>query len=79
MSFHTPLLLAGKLLEYQGQQNCLIDTLLADEFLAIHFVLYYIPLVLLAILYSIILIKLKTQKGPGEQSVNAEEQREKKG
>ena len=36
---------------------------------------FYIPFVLLVILYSIILIKLKKQARPGEQSANAEEQR----
>ena len=36
---------------------------------------FYIPFVVLAILYSIILIKLKKQVHPGEQSANAEEQR----
>ena len=38
-------------------------------------VFVYIPFVLLVILYSIILIKLKKQAHPGEQSANAEEQR----
>ena len=41
--------------------------------LAILFV--HIPLVVLVILYSIILIKLKKQAHPGEQSASAEEQR----
>ena len=36
---------------------------------------YYIPFVVLVILYSIILIKLKKQAHPGEQSASAEEQR----
>ena len=35
----------------------------------------YIPLVVLVILYSIILIKLKKQAHPGEKSASAEEQR----
>ena len=38
-------------------------------------VFVYIPAVLLVALYSIILIKLKKQANPGEQSANAEEQR----
>ena len=38
-------------------------------------VFFYIPFVVLVILYSIILIKLKKQVHPGEQSVSAEEQR----
>ena len=36
---------------------------------------FYIPFVVLVILYSIILIKLKKQAHPGEQSANAEKQR----
>ena len=36
---------------------------------------FYIPFVVLVILYSIILIKLKKQAHPGEQSASAEEQR----
>ena len=38
-------------------------------------VCFCIPLVLLVILYSIILIKLKQQAHPGEQSTNIEKQR----
>ena len=38
-------------------------------------VFVYIPFVLLVILYSIILIKLKKQAHPGEKSANAEEKR----
>ena len=38
-------------------------------------VLFYTPFVLLVILYSIIMIKLKKQAHPGEQSANAEKQR----
>ena len=38
-------------------------------------VCFCIPVVLLVILYSIILIKLKQQAHPGEQSANIEEQR----
>jgi len=39
-------------------------------------VLQFIPLVLIAILYIIIYLKLKSQKIPGEQSANAEQQRQ---
>ena len=38
-------------------------------------VFVYIPAVLLFALYAIILIKLKKQSHPGEESANAEEQR----
>ena len=36
----------------------------------------FVPLVLIAILYIIIYLKLKSQKSPGEQSVNAGQQRQ---
>ena len=55
------------------------ESLSAENFfLSLHVAFYYIPTALLIILYSIILIKLKTQKIPGEQSNNAEEQRAKR-
>ena len=50
----------------------------ANYFLALIIVLIDIPLVLIAILYLAILFKLKSQKIPGEQPVNAREQREKR-
>ena len=39
-------------------------------------IFYLIPLVLIVILYITIYIKLKSQKIPGEQSANAEQQRQ---
>ena len=41
-------------------------------------VFIYVPTALLVIIYSTIVIELKTQKIPGEQSNNAEEQRAKR-
>ena len=38
----------------------------------------YIPVLLLVILYSIIVIKVKTQAHPGEQSANSQQQRDRK-
>ena len=38
----------------------------------------YIPVILLAILYSIIITKLKTQQHPGEQSANIQQQRKRR-
>ena len=49
-----------------------------NYFLALFVVFFYIPIVLLTILYSTIVIKLKSQKRPGEQSINAEQQRAKR-
>lgn len=46
-----------------------------NYFLASCVVFIYIPIALLVIIYSIILIKLNSQKIPGQQSVNAGLQR----
>ena len=46
----------------------------ASFILAICILFVYIPVLLLVILYSIILIKLKTQVHPGEQSANTQQQ-----
>ena len=43
--------------------------------LAYYILFIYIPVLLLVILYSIIVIKLKTQAHPGEQSANSQQQR----
>ena len=48
---------------------------LAIYLLSTYIFSFYIPFVVLAILYSIILIKLKKQAHPGEQLANVEEQR----
>ena len=46
------------------------------SFLLAYYILFiYIPVLLLVILYSIIVIKLKTQVHPGEQSANRQQQR----
>ena len=46
-----------------------------NYFLAGAILFFYTPFIVLVILYSIIMIKLKKQVHPGEQSANAEEQR----
>ena len=81
-----PYTFAVKLVEYQGQLICLIQwseafgesSTYANYLLAMNIVFLYIPIALLTTLYSIILIKLKSQKIPGEQSVSVEEQRTKR-
>ena len=86
MAVWSPYLFVFKLAEYPGGLLCVRqwneafgETLSpANYFLAVIIVLFYIPLVLIAILYLTILFKLKSQKIPGEQSVNAREQREKR-
>ena len=46
--------------------------------LAYYVLFIYIPVLLLVILYSIIVIKLKTQAHPGEQSANTQQQRDRR-
>ena len=46
--------------------------------LAYHILFKFIPVLLLVILYSIIVIKLKTQAHPGEQSANSQQQRDRR-
>ena len=48
---------------------------LSDYHLAGSILFMYIPVMLLVLLYSIIIIKLKTQLHPGEQSANTQQQR----
>ena len=82
MAVHSPYLVAYKLVKYPERLMC--KSLWQEAFggntypnyvLAGAIVFFYIPFVLFVILYSIILIKLKKQVHPGEQSANAEEQR----
>ena len=83
MAVNLPYLFAIKLFDYpwklacewRWNEACGGSSSRAKYFLASFVVFLYIPFALLAILYSIILIKLKTQIFPGEQSANAEEHR----
>ena len=86
MAIQSPYFFAFKFAEYPGGLVCLAQwnkafgetSSEANYFLAVAIVFIYIPLVLIAILYLAILLKLKSQKIPGEQSVTAREQREKR-
>ena len=86
MAVHSPYLVAYKLAAYPGKLLCLRrwneafgESFSAKNyFLALFVVFLYIPIVMLTILYSIIVIKLKLQMRPGEQSTNAEQQRAKR-
>ena len=77
---------AFKLVEYPGKLACESrwneafgeSSSFANYLLASHVRFLFVPTVLLVILYSTIVIKLKSQKIPGEQSVNAEQQRAKR-
>ena len=53
--------------------------LILCQFLLSSYILFtYIPVLLLVILYFIIVIKLKTQAHPGEQSANSQQQRDRR-
>jgi len=86
MAVALPFTFATKLIEYQGQLFCSIQwkeafgesSCFANYLLATTVVFLYIPIALLTILYSTILMQLKSKKIPGEQSVNVEEQRAKR-
>ena len=82
MAVHSPYLVAQKKVEYPGGMSC--KTQWRETFgenanrnfiLVLAIVFFYTSFVLLVILYSVILIKLKRQAHPGEPSANAEEQR----
>ena len=82
----SPYLFALKLVKYPGKLVCELrwseafgrSSSEADMYVALYVVFHYVPVALLIILYSIILIKLKSQKIPGEQSDRAEQQRERR-
>ena len=82
-AFHSPFLFTFNLVEYQEEKWCenQWEVIFGENssfgiyILSAFIFFYYIPFVVLVILYSIILIKLKKQAHPGEQSASAEEQR----
>ncbi|XP_020628079.1 neuromedin-U receptor 2-like [Orbicella faveolata] len=83
MALSSPSFYGVKSVEYTGKfQNCerlWRKTLIAHNYLhAIPFIFLAIAFTLIVFLYSIILFKLKLQKTPGEQTVNAVKQREKR-
>ena len=81
-----PYFLVRKLTEYEKQLPCGLrwneafrdSSLPKNYFLPGYVVCLYVPAIMLTVLYSIIVIKLKSQKIPGEQSTNAEQQRAKR-
>ena len=82
MAVHSPYLVAQKLVEYPGGMSCknqwrgtFGENANRNYILVLAIVFFYTSFVLLVILYSVILIKLKRQAHPGEPSANAEEQR----
>ena len=85
-ALNTPHLFVWKLVDDQGQLACEWQwnevfgqsSSVSSYYLSIFIVVYFIPLCLIIILYLKILFKLKSHKIPGEQSVNAGEQRAKR-
>ena len=86
MAINSPYLLAFKLVEYQGNVACKRRwnesfgefSSEANYFLGNYVIFFYIPVILMITLYSVTFVKLKSQKLPGEQSINAEELRAKR-
>ena len=84
VAVYSPELFALKLVEYQGKLVCARywneafgeSSSFENYVLSYKVVFNFIPLVLIAILYVIIYLKLKSQKIPGEQSANAGQQRQ---
>lgn len=79
-------LFAYSLEKYEGEVFCVNQweeafgesVSVTDYSLAHYIVFVYTPIILLIIIYSIILIKLKLRKTPGQQSTDAEIQRNKR-
>ena len=78
ISVASPYFSAWKLTEYQGQLVCSFRWNEKYYVLVVFVVFLYIPIALLTTLYSIIVIKLKSQKIPGEPSAIAEQHRAKR-
>ena len=84
MAVHSPYLFGFKLVEFHGGLVCRLHWKEAfgesssreHYFLSLSLTLGFIPLVLIAILYIVIYLKLKSQRSPGEQSANAGQQRQ---
>lgn len=70
-----PFFVLFKLVKGADKLACEPSPKAAVYVLAWYTMFYYIPVVLLVVIYSIIVIKLKIQTFPGEQTVNARQQR----
>jgi len=86
MAIYSPYLFAFKLVEYPGKLACKRrwsetfgkSSFEAGYFLGRYAVLFYIPFLLMTILYAVIVFKVKKQKFPVEQSATVEENRTKR-
>ena len=84
MTIHSPYLFAYKLAESHGGLVCRWHWKEAfgdsssreNYFLSLFVAFIFVPLVMIAILYILIFLKLKPQRSPGEQSANAGQQRQ---
>ena len=84
MASYSPYFLAFKLVDYQGRLLCRLrwneafgeSSSVENYFASVLVVFCFIPLVIIAILYIIIYLKLNSQKFPGEHSANAGQQRQ---
>ena len=82
-AFWSPYLFTFNLVEYQEEKRCMNqwEVIFGEKssfgiyLLSLAILFLFIPFVVLVILHSIILIKLKKQAHPGEHSASAEEQR----
>ena len=86
VAVNSPDLFTYELVEYPERTRCAFEwekvfgesSSFASFVLASYSLFIYIPVLLLVILYSIIVIKLKTQAHPGEQSANTQQQRDRR-
>ena len=86
VAVNSPYLFTYELVEYPERTRCAFEwekvfgesSSFASFVLACNILFMYIPVLLLVILYSIIVIKLKTQAHPGEQSANSQQQRDRR-
>ena len=84
MAVYSPYLFAIKLVEYPGGLMCGLhwkdvfgeSSSYENYLVSILMIFIFVPLLLIAILYIIIYIRLKSQKIPGEQSANSRQQRQ---
>ena len=86
VAVNSPYLFIFELVEYPERAWCVVEweklfgepSSVNSFVLATYSLVIFIPVLLLVILYSIIVIKLKTQAHPGEQSANSQQQRDRR-
>ena len=81
MAVFSPYLIAKKLAKYPGKLHCELQwdktfgksSSFLKYVMSVNALLFYIPVLSLALLYAIIFIKLESQKIPGEHSANVKQ------